>query len=208
MLQRQNLSSHLDSHCPHREINCQYCSVVGQYQFIMGQHVDQCGKVPLPCLNNCGVDSILREDMELHKTTCPFEEIECPNDCSIKLQRQFIVNHAGVECSRRKVVCQYCQLSEEYQFIEGQHKEECPKFPMNCPNKCEISDIPREDLIAHKLDCPLEVVECKYYNIGCRDTMPRKDQCKHEKEKMEKHLHLTSIGLTECQANNRNWNPR
>ena len=200
LLQRQHLPSHVDNECPCREVHCQYCSVVGQHQFIMGPHVEECPKVPLPCPNSCGVDSILREDMEFHKTTCPLEDVECPNDCGEVLQRQSMTNHIEVECSRRKVICQYCQFSEEYQVIEGQHKEECPKFPMNCPNDCEIGSIPREDIVTHRLKCPLEVIECTYYSIGCRNTMARKDWYKHEKEKMEEHLHLTSNKLTEYQT--------
>ena len=200
LLQRQHLSDHVDNECPCREVHCQYCSMVGQHQFIKGQHVDQCSKFPLPCPNSCGVDSILREDMEAHKATCPLEDIECPNDCGKVLQRQSMANHIEVECPRRKVDCQYCQLSGEHQFIEGQHKEECPKFPINCPNECEVGSIPREAIVAHKQECPLEVIECKYYSIGCRNTMARKDWCKHEKEKMEEHLHLTSNGLSECQT--------
>ena len=93
ILQRQNLSSHVDNDCPCREVRCQYCSVAGQHQFIMSEHVNQCAKVPLPCPNNCGVDFILREDMAVHKTTCLFEEIECPNDCDKNLQRKKMANH-------------------------------------------------------------------------------------------------------------------
>ena len=65
-----------------------------------------------------------------------------------------MANHTEVECPRRKVDCQYCQLSGEYQFIEGQHKEECPKFPINCPNKCEVGSIPCEAVLAHRQECP------------------------------------------------------
>ena len=136
----------------------------------------------------------------MHKATCLLEEIQCPNDCGKVLQRQSMANHTEVECPHRKVDCQYCQLSGEYQFIEEQHKEECPKFPINCPNECEVGSIPREAIVAHRQECPLEVIECKYYSIGCRNTMARKDWCKHEKEKMEEHLHLTSSRLTECQT--------
>ena len=119
LLQRQHLSDHVDNECPCREVHCQYCNMVGQHQFIKGQHVDQCSKLPLPCPNSCGVDAILREDMKAHKATCPLEDIECPNDCGKVLQRQSMANHIEVECPRRKVDCQYCQLSEEYQFVEG-----------------------------------------------------------------------------------------
>jgi len=174
--------------------------MIGQYQFIEVKHVEQCSKVPLPYPNKCGVDSILCEDMEVHKATYLFEEIECPNDCSKALQRQFMANHIKTECPRHKVNCQYCKLSEEHQYIEGQHKEQCTKLPIHCPNECDTSSIPCEDMTAHRLECPLETIECKYFIMGCRNTMARKDWYKHEREKMEEHLYLTSNRLTECQA--------
>ena len=76
LLQRQHLPDHVDNECPYQEVQCQYCSIAGQYQFIKGQHVDQCSKLPLPYPNSCGVDSILNEDMKVHKATCPLEEIQ------------------------------------------------------------------------------------------------------------------------------------
>ena len=201
-LQRQNLSNHVDYECPCREVHCQYCSVVGQYDFIMNEHADQCIEALLPSNSSCGVDSILRKDMpEDQKTTYPFEEMKCPNDCGEALQEQFMTNHVETECPCREVECQYCQLPGEYQFIEGKHKEECLYLPINCPNECEVGrSIPYEEMTAHRLQCPLEVIECEYYSIGCKDTMARKDQCEHDKEKMEEHLYLTSNKLTECQT--------
>ena len=195
LLQRQCLSSHVDSKCPCREVHCQYCSMIGQYQFIETKHVKQCTKFPLPCPNNCGIDTIFREEMETHKETCPLEEITCPNDCGKVLQRKFMANHAETECSRREVECQYCQLSGEYYLIEGQHKEECPKLPIPCPNECEAGSIPREDMEDHRLKCPLQVIECEYYSMGCHVTMSRKDQHTHEKEKMAEHLLLAKSEL-------------
>ena len=200
VLQRQSLPSHVDNNCPCRQVYCEYCCGVGKYQFIMGEHVDQCGKVPLPCPNSCGVDSILREDMEAHKTNCPLEEIKCPNDCSGMLQRQLMTNHVETECTRRKVICQYCKFTGEHHLIEGQHMEECPKFPIRCPNECEVGSIPRDDIVDHRQKCPLEVIECEYYSMGCHVSMARKDQCTHEREKMEEHLLLTKSELVEIKS--------
>ena len=45
-----------------------------------------------------------------------------------------------------KVNCQYCHDTGKHQFIEGQHKEECPKLPLLCPSKCDadLTDIKHE----------------------------------------------------------------
>ena len=89
LLRQQHLPSHVDNGYPCCEVHCQYCSMAGQYQFITGQQVEQCSKPPLPCPNSCGVDSILCENMEEHKTsyTCPLQEVECPSDWSKVLQK-------------------------------------------------------------------------------------------------------------------------
>ena len=69
--------------------------------------------------------------------------------CEAIYQRQFMTSHVEMECPRREVDCQYCQLSEEYRLIEGQHKEECPKLPISCPNEYEAGSIPCEDMEDH-----------------------------------------------------------
>ena len=38
MMQRQYLTSHVETDCPCRKVNCQYCHDRGQHQFIEGQH--------------------------------------------------------------------------------------------------------------------------------------------------------------------------
>ena len=45
------------------------------------------------------------------------------------------------ECPRCMVTCQYCGVDGEYQLIEGEHKELCPKFPLPCPNKCDVGSV-------------------------------------------------------------------
>ena len=48
------------------------------------------------------------------------------------IERQYLTSssHVETECPRRKVNCQYCHDTGEHQFIEGQHKEECPAQPI------------------------------------------------------------------------------
>ena len=127
---------------------------------------------------------------------CQFEEVKCSNECRKMMQRQYLTNHVKTKCSRRKVNCQYCHDTREYQFIEGQHKEECPKLPLPCPNKCEVGSVPREDMEAHRKECPLEMIQCEYYSVGCkRAKLPRKDQEEHDNENMKEHLMMTKAQL-------------
>ena len=91
---------------------------------------------------------------------CQFKEVNCSNKCGKMIQRQYLAIHVETECPHRKVNCQYCHDTGEYQFIEGQHKEECPKLPLPCPNKCEVGSVPREHMEAHRGLCQLELVNC------------------------------------------------
>ena len=131
---------------------------------------------------------------------CQFEVVKCSNECGKIIERRYLTNHVETKCPRRKVNCQYCHDTGEHQFIEGQHKEECPKLPLPCPNKCEVGSVPREDMEAHRKECPLEMIQCDYHSVGCNVRMARQDQEKHKKEKMEQHLMMTKHKLTDTEA--------
>ena len=191
IVQRQYLVSHMEANCPRRMVTCQYCGVDGEHQLIEGEHKELCPKFPLPCPNRCDVGSVPRQDMTEHRKMCPLEEVECFNKCGKILQRQYLDSHLETKCPRRLGNCQYCQLTGEHQFIEDQHKEQCPKFPLPCPNNCDSElKVRREDMDTHRKECPLETVQCQYQCVGCDDVMVRKHQRDHNKENMEEHLAL------------------
>ena len=128
---------------------------------------------------------------------CQFEEVKCSNECGKMIERWYLTNHVETECPRHKVNCKYCHDTGEHQFIEGQHKEECPKLPLPCPNKCEVMFVLREDMESHRKECPLEMIQCEYFNVGCkRDKFVRKDLENHKKQKREEHLIMTKNELT------------
>ena len=147
---------------------------------------------------------------------CRFEAIKCPNDCEELIQRQLLSHHVKSECSHREVECQYCSNKVKFLFVDSTHLEECPKLPLPCPNGCGKSEvILREDMEAHKKECPLEMIQCEYHDVGCNVVMPRKRMRKHEQVSMNKHLRLTKAELTltrdelastkselECRVNN------
>ena len=126
---------------------------------------------------------------------CKFEDVHCPNTCGETFERQCLTSHIE-ECPRRLINCQYCQIEGEYQFIEASsHKEQCCKFPVPCPNKCEIINVPRENLKEHVEVCPMEIVQCQYHNVGCEAKVVRKDLVKHDEEKTNEHLLLVKSVL-------------
>ena len=131
---------------------------------------------------------------------CQFEDVKCTNQCGKVMQRQYMTNHIEIECSNRKSECQHCHVTGEYQFIEGQHKTVCPKLLVPCPNKCDIGLIFRKDLEVHRKECTLETIQCEYYDVGCKDMVTYKNQKKHTEEKMEEHLMMTKLELTNTKA--------
>ena len=58
-----------------------------------------------------------------------------------------------------------------------------------------VGSIPQENLESHIRTCPLEIVHCEYHNVGCVDTMARKDQKEHNKLNVEERLTLTTCEL-------------
>ena len=44
-------------------------------------------------------------------------------------------------------------------------------------------------------ECPLEIIQCEYYSVGCEVRMAHKDQEKHDNEKMKEHLIMTKLEL-------------
>ncbi|XP_065916908.1 paramyosin-like [Dysidea avara] len=125
---------------------------------------------------------------------CQFEDVICSNGCGMCVQRQYLSSHVEDECVCRMVDCQYCHVTGENRFIKGEHKDQCPKFPIACPNKCEADNIPREDIDEHRKICPLEEVTCPN---DCGMTLQR--QYIHTHIKMEcprlkiecQHCHIT-----------------
>ena len=132
-------------------------------------------------------------DIRYHINHCCFEEINCPNDCEVSVQRQNLTKHIETECVHRKVDCQYCHITEEYQLIEGEHEEQCPKLPLPCPNKCDIDNIPREEMNGHRKTCTLEEINCVN---KCGKTLLRKDMKDHEIECVRRKVNCRYCHIT------------
>ena len=140
-------------------------------------------------------------DIIKHLTSCLYENVICDNNCQQKVQRRHLSDHLVKDCLLRTVECQHCHTTGQYQLIEGEHKDQCPKFPIQCPNHCTIGTVCREELDAHKKVCPLEVICCEYYHMGCEVMLARKDMKGHNKGKVDEHLSLVKCELasTKCE---------
>ena len=197
LIQRQYFTSHVETECPCREVICQYCHDTGEHQFIEGQHKEECPKLPLPCPNKCGIAFILREDMEAHRRQCRLEVVKCLQKCGKQLERQCLMAHMETECSNRTVECPHCFILGPHNQITGPwHRKLCSKLPLPCPNRCDVVSVPREDMEAHRKECPLEMIQCEYHSVGCDVRMARKDKETHDNEMVKEHLMMTKQGLS------------
>ena len=197
LYQRKNRYAHF-AECPRRKVRCQYCNVITKYN-VVKQHYEQCPKLPLPCPNECSEDRIPRESMEKHRKACPLEPVGCSNGCGKDIQRQHFTNHVDNQCPLRKITCQLCDITGEYQYITHQHKDECPKVPLPCPNKCGAT-ILRKNMKAHRKVCPLEVIQCEFHGVGCETRLARRDFKKHHQEKVMEHLVFTKSELVSTKS--------
>ena len=123
-----------------------------------------------------------------NKKGCPFTELQCSNGCGVVMQRRLVEGHLKSECELREVKCEYCNTTGSYQWINSSHREECPKYPVECPNHCEVGHVKREEISGHLEECPLAIVECPYAAVGCGSVIRRKEKMEHVMGSVGQHM--------------------
>jgi len=97
VIQRRDLTKHIETECPCRKVNCQYCQLGAEHQFIEGKHKEECVEYPLACPNKCGETRFIpRKDMDEHRSRCPLEMIDCEYHtmgCEVKTTREMQKEH-------------------------------------------------------------------------------------------------------------------
>ena len=129
-------------------------------------------------------------NLEDHLNICEFEDVKCLQKCGMLIERVKMDDHLCNECPCRKVECEYCHVTGEHHMIVGQHREQCPKVPVSCPNECGLKCIGEDELKNHLCKCPLQKVHCKYHNIGCEARILNGSQDEHDDACMKEHFHL------------------
>ena len=123
---------------------------------------------------------------------CQFVEVTCPSKCGLKLKRQCVQQHLDKECPCR---CQHCGATGKREEIAAKHKTHCLQHPRPCPNGCKLGVMPSGGMPAHRKLCPLELIQCEYYVVGCESLVARQDLEKHYNRKMADHLSLVKSKL-------------
>lgn len=138
--------------------------------------------------NNCcswnGKLSELGNHME---NDCKRQIILCPHlGCSSKIFREDKDSHCSV-CDYRIVNCEFCKLS--IPFIEViNHHQVCPKFIMDCSQKCGTK-VERQEMDLHIEEiCTNTIVDCPYSHIGCKHSTTKKELLNHLTKQNNEHM--------------------
>ena len=119
---------------------------------------------------------------------CGYVEVQCSNKCGAKMKRRELKAHLERQCPLRKTHCLYCHYEDTYRTITSKHCDECPHYPLPCPNKCGTTGIRRADMDNHRSRCELEPVECPFREAGCKVNVVRKEFDSHMSGNQQNHL--------------------
>ena len=120
--------------------------------------------------------------MSAVQVRCPHTPSGCEWVGEVGLEDQ----HSAT-CPKRPWKYQYCEYTSTSDLEKG-HVEQCTKYPVPCPNKCEIGTVPCCDVEKHHAECPLEPMACEFADVGCSVKMARRDLKQHMEESQQQHL--------------------
>ena len=115
----------------------------------------------------------------------------------VRMERRHIPEHVRDSCPLREIVCEFCEGKVKASEMNP-HLEDCEEFPLDCPNGCSregedgVREMKKKDIPVH-LDnhCPLQKVQCPYWDHGCKEEMERRHTDTHEKEFLHSHFRLS-----------------
>ena len=143
-MKRKDLEKHLTK-CNLRPYRCEFCGLKDTYKAITGQdsfhgfllefgapwvdnpyggHQAKCPEAPLICPNKCGSNVIRRKHMEIHRSQCPQEPVEClftEAGCKQKLKRCQLNTHL-TSCQQEHlslVMKDYRETKRELHEVKG-----------------------------------------------------------------------------------------
>ncbi|KAM9994018.1 hypothetical protein ACTFIZ_011973 [Dictyostelium cf. discoideum] len=100
----------LDSHIKNCKFKFVECSHNGCYEILrlnsLEEHENQCGFKLVKC-EYCGCDDTIQKELENHHTECPKFPIDCPQSCSVIIERDQIKSHIENDCNNSTIPCKY-----------------------------------------------------------------------------------------------------
>ena len=148
----------------------------------------------------CKEPQLVTVQDKFHKRRVSAVQVRClhtPSGCEW-VGEVGVANQHTATCLKRPWECQHCKFVTTSN-LKKEHAEQCTKYPIPCPNECEVGSIPRCDVEKHCAECPLEPVACEFADVGCNVKIARRDLKQHMEESQQQHLlsaTLLNIKLT------------
>ena len=135
---------------------------------------------------------------------CQFTKVHCLH-CDEPFQRSTVEAHQNNECIKRPFSCEYCkEHNSTFENVTTNHWPVCGSYPVQCPNKCSVETIERQNLDSHVTnDCPLTIVDCDFKHVGCEVRLPRKNLSTHLTESLVPHVSLQTKRLMALEKENK-----
>ncbi|XP_009593740.1 uncharacterized protein [Nicotiana tomentosiformis] len=110
---------------------------------------------------HCNMKFKFQEELVQHVSSCGFREINCANE----------------GCNARFSAAQL-----------EQHDSTCPFKILQCEQKCPEL-LMRREMDRHCITvCPMKLVNCSFYPVGCLSTIPQCKADEHRQENLQSHL--------------------
>jgi len=121
--------------------------------------------------------------------------IETCELCGGKIKRMDLERHMTQVCMMRKEECPYCGKVLVMKDMDEHHLNECPSFPIPCPQKCGIAKFPRSEVQEHFKVCKNTVVCCNFDSLGCETKVKRRELARHMRDGAVDHVQLLKTRL-------------
>lgn len=178
---------------------CPHCRTEGKkFQHVDNKAVErEINELIIHCIHHRSGCVWLGElgNLRSHLKNCGYVTLSCTKKCEKKMKRKDLGNHLLTECPFRDYQCEYCGHEDTFQAITTEsepggcnHYDICAKYPLECPNNCGETHILRKEMTDHKSACPLEPVECPFWDAGCDARLVRQELEGHMAAKIQEHL--------------------
>lgn len=177
---------------------CPLCKSADYSVFLDKKQKRRVLSLTVHCSNKaCGCEWVKSlSELEGHLSTengdCLFVRMSCSNGCGGTIERRHMEEHCSKSCPKRMYCCQYCEFYATYDVVCNEHIHTCTKYPVPCPNGCQDASLVKGQLKKHISECPLEVLECEFKELGCSEKVLRKDLVKHMEDSVGSHLVFVS----------------
>lgn len=97
-VQRSNIEVHQNDQCVKRPVSCEYCNDYDStYKDVITNHWPKCVQYPVQCPNECGNETIKRQNINSHVINdCPLTIVDCDFKgfgCDVRVSRKDLPTH-------------------------------------------------------------------------------------------------------------------